>query len=155
VIVRRAERGDVAEIAALWRALAESHAARDPVFALRADAEPALEAAVADALGNESAALWVAADGDGALAGFAAARQDRTRSLARETSRVEITELYVREPLRRRGVGRALADAALAWARARGTRRVEVRVSARNAEGQAFWRALGFGDFVDVLDRRL
>jgi hypothetical protein len=33
--------------------------------------------------------------------------------------------------------------------------RVEVRVAARNAEGQAFWRALGFGDFVDVLDRRL
>jgi N-acetylglutamate synthase len=56
---------------------------------------------------------------------------------------------------RRRGIGRALAGAALAWAQAAGAARVEVRVAARNPGGQAFWRALGFADFVDVLDRRL
>jgi hypothetical protein len=33
--------------------------------------------------------------------------------------------------------------------------RVEVRVAARNRVGQAFWRGLGFEDFVDVLDRQL
>ena len=33
--------------------------------------------------------------------------------------------------------------------------RVGVRVAARNADAQAFWRGQGFGDFVDVLDRRL
>lgn len=154
MIVRRAARGDVARIAALWQQLAESHAARDPVFALRRDVQAALEAAVARALGDADAALWVGVDGADVVA-FAAARLDRTRSLARESSRVEITELYVHEPLRRRGVARALAEAALAWSRAHGARRVEVRVSARNAEGQAFWRALGFADFVDVLDRRL
>jgi hypothetical protein len=33
--------------------------------------------------------------------------------------------------------------------------RVEVRVAARNSEGQAFWRALGFHDLMDVLQRRL
>jgi hypothetical protein len=34
-------------------------------------------------------------------------------------------------------------------------RRLEVRVVAGNAEGQGFWRALGYQDFVDVLQRRL
>jgi hypothetical protein len=33
--------------------------------------------------------------------------------------------------------------------------RVEVRVAVRNAEGQAFWRALGYDDLVDVLQRPL
>jgi hypothetical protein len=32
---------------------------------------------------------------------------------------------------------------------------VVVRVAVRNAEGQAFWRALGFSDWMDVLERRL
>jgi GNAT superfamily N-acetyltransferase len=56
---------------------------------------------------------------------------------------------------RRCGLGCALVAEALAWARERGAARVEVRVGARNPEAQAFWRAQGFGDFVDVLDRRL
>jgi ribosomal protein S18 acetylase RimI-like enzyme len=72
-----------------------------------------------------------------------------------ERARAEITELWVRPGARRSGLGGSLAGAALAWAREQGAERVEVRVAARNAEGQAFWRALGFGSFVDVLDRRL
>ena len=39
--------------------------------------------------------------------------------------------------------------------RRNGMKRVEVRVASRNPEGQAFWRALGFGDLMDVLHRRL
>jgi len=72
-----------------------------------------------------------------------------------ETGRVSITELFVRDSGRRSGLGRALAEAAFAWAKERGAERVEVRVAVRNAAGQGFWRALGFGDFVDVLHRRL
>jgi GNAT superfamily N-acetyltransferase len=75
--------------------------------------------------------------------------------VAVEAHRVEITELVVARGARRGGRGRALVEAALAWARERGAARVEVRVAARNAAGQAFWRSLGFGAFVDVLDRRL
>ena len=52
-------------------------------------------------------------------------------------------------------VALALLEAGLAWARSRGTRRVEARVSSLNPAGQAFWRAAGFGDFMDVLHRRL
>ena len=41
------------------------------------------------------------------------------------------------------------------WLRERGVPRVEVRVAVRNAAGQAFWRALGYDDLVDVLQRSL
>ena len=72
-----------------------------------------------------------------------------------ETRRAEITDLYVAPSRRRRGCGRALVDAATRWASGRGAERVEVHVSPRNPEAQAFWRAAGYGDHMSVLHRRL
>jgi ribosomal protein S18 acetylase RimI-like enzyme len=152
--VRPAQRSEVPAIAALWVALLESHAALDPVFALRAGALAALEAELRRALADADTALFVA-DAEGFIAGFCAARFERSRGLVRESCRAEITELVVEPTARRRGFGRALAHAAFAWARERGASRVEVRVAARNDAGQAFWRRLGFAAFVDVLDLRL
>ena len=77
------------------------------------------------------------------------------RRFSRKFERAEITDLGVREGLRRRGIGRALVGAAADWITERGVARVEVRVAAGNREGQAFWRALGYGDLMDVLHRRL
>jgi GNAT superfamily N-acetyltransferase len=79
----------------------------------------------------------------------------RGPAIAVEARRAEITEIVVAWGARRGGRGRALVEAALGWARERGAVRVEVRVAAANAPGQSFWRSLGFGAFVDVLDRRL
>jgi len=152
--VRPAQRRDLPGVTALWVALLESHAALDSVFALRAGAPAALEAELSRAFEDADTALFVA-DADGCIAGFCAAHFERSPALARESCRAEITELVVEPAVRRRGIGRALADAALGWARRRGAVRVEVRVAARNDAGQAFWRRLGFGAFVDVLDRRL
>jgi hypothetical protein len=44
---------------------------------------------------------------------------------------------------------------ALRWVRESGVTRVEVQVARGNAEGQAFRRSEGFGDFMDVLHKRL
>ena len=105
-------------------------------------------------LRDADAAVFVWDEG-GDVAGFCTARIDRAPPILEERERAEITDLAVREDARRRGVGTALADAACAWIASRGVERVEVRVAARNALGQAFWRARGFGDLVDVLHRRL
>jgi ribosomal protein S18 acetylase RimI-like enzyme len=72
-----------------------------------------------------------------------------------ETMRAEITDLGVRGDARRRGIATALLETALDWVRASGATRIEVQVAHANAVGQAFWRARGFGDFMDVLDKRL
>ena len=87
--------------------------------------------------------------------GLCVVQVDRAPAILEEPRRAQISELYVRAEGRRRGVGRALAAAALAHARELGVRRLEVRVSTRNLAAQTFWRALGFRDFMDVLDLRL
>ena len=99
-------------------------------------------------------ALFVAGD-PGAVFAFAIACVRRAPPIHPETCRAEISDLYVAPSLRRRGCGRALVAAALDWARARGAERVEVRVSPRNPEAQAFWRAAGYGAHMEVLHRRI
>ena len=152
--IRAAAPRDLDRVAALWTALAAHHGRIDPLFRPRADCDASVRALLAAQLRDPDAALFVC-DAGGELLGFCGVRIDRAPPIFEETARVEITDLGVREGARRRGVGRALCEAALAWARARGHGRVEVRVAAGNPEGQGFWRALGFGDLMDVLQRRL
>jgi ribosomal protein S18 acetylase RimI-like enzyme len=152
--IRAAAPRDLDRVAALWTALAAHHARLDPLFRQRPGTDAAVRKLLAAQLRDPDAALFVC-DLDGDLVGFCGVRIDRAPPVFEETARVEITDLGVREGLRRRGIGRALCEAALAWAAQRGHRRVEVRVAAANAEGQGFWRALGFRDLMDVLHRRL
>ena len=72
-----------------------------------------------------------------------------------ETERGEIEHLLVRGASRRRGIGRSLAEASLAWMSERGIQRAEIQVAVENAGARAFWDALGFTAATDVLERRL
>jgi len=161
-------------VAELWTEITEHHARLDPFFRQRSDAQGqselrgllnALErdpdAAIfvyalgeseaGDAARQSSGAAAPAAD----LAGLCIVRIDHAPPILEETERAEITDLGVREVHRRRGVASQLLEAALAWVRAAEVERVEVQVASGNPEGQAFWRARGFGDLMDVLHKRL
>ena len=150
--LRRAAKDDLAAVTALWIELTRHHAALDPHFALRPDAEGEARRLLEAQLRDPDTAIFVAGDPPGA---FAIVDVRRAPPIHPETCRAEITDLYVVPALRRRGAGRALAAAATRWASARGAERVEVRVSPRNPEAQAFWRALGYGAHMEVLHRRL
>jgi ribosomal protein S18 acetylase RimI-like enzyme len=157
--VRDAHPRDLDRLVELWSDLADHHARVDPLFELRSDAGPRVRELLAAGLRGPDAAtfVWEMSGGTGPieLVGFCTLRIDRAPSIQHETERAEITDLGVSPAQRRRGIGRALVAAARDWLTARGVERVEVRVATGNPEGQAFWRALGFDDFVDVLHRRL
>ncbi len=152
--LRRARVDDLAGLVELWIEITAHHAALDPLFTLRPDAGPVIERLIRSQLRDPDTAIFVV-DALDTLAGFCCVRVDRAPAILEETRRVEITDLGVRVALRRRGLGRALAAAALDWTAERGVDRIEVRVASLNAEGQAFWRELGFDDLMDVLQRRL
>ena len=152
--IRAATRRDLDRVVALWEELAAHHARLDPLFRLRRDADARIRSFLAEHVGARDAALFVY-DLERDLAGFCAVRALRAPPVFEETERAEISDLAVRVGRRRQGIGRALVDRSLVWTEQRGLERVEVRVASSNREGQAFWRALGFGDLVDVLQRRL
>jgi len=151
-VVRRAGVAELDALVELWLEVARHHQDLDPYFRLRPDARDEARQLLARELADPDAAAFVAGD---PAAGFCIVRVDQAPPIHEETGRAEITDLGVRPGARRAGLGRALVGEAMAWARERGVERVEIRVAAANSEGQAFWRAVGFGDFMDVLHRRL
>jgi ribosomal protein S18 acetylase RimI-like enzyme len=152
--VRRGIARDLDRVCALWTLISDHHRALGPSFRLRPAAEAEIHQLLAAMLRDPDCAFFVF-EGDGDLHGLAIVRIDRAPPIHVETARAEITDVGVRAAHRRRGIGSALVARALAWIRERGVERVEVRVAHANAEGQAFWRAQGFGDLMDVLERRL
>lgn len=152
--VRPARVQDLDRVAALWSAITEHHAHLDPLFSMRRDADAELRELLSVLLRDRDAEILVY-DIDGDLPGMCIVRIDRAPPILEEVERAEITDLGVRASLRRQGIGRALVDEALRWIAASGVERVEVQVARGNVEGQAFWRAAGFGDFMDVLHKRL
>jgi ribosomal protein S18 acetylase RimI-like enzyme len=154
LLVRVAVMRDLDRVAALWTAITSHHGPIDPVFRMRDDADGELRELLS-AIQRDPDAVILVYDDAGDLPGMCIARIDRAPPIMQEVERAEITDVGVREDARRRGIGRALVDEALAWVRDSGVHRVEVQVACANAEGQAFWRALGFGDLMDVLHKRL
>lgn len=153
-VVRPAETRDLDRVAALWTAITHHHATLDPLFTQRADADDALRALIGDLHRDRDAAIFVF-DEDGDLPGMCIVRIDQAPPILEETERAEITDIGVRQDARRHGIAGRLVEAALAWVRAAGVERVEVQVAKGNEEGQAFWRAQGFGDLLDILHKRI
>lgn len=152
--VRRAEARDLDALAELFSQLLAHHDALEPAFRVRDGARERLPKLLARQLGDPDAAIFVWEEECG-LVGFCSARALLAPDALVEASHARIDDLAVRSDRRRRGVGRALVEAACRWARSRGVERLRVRVAARNPEGQAFWRALGYQGFVEILERRL
>lgn len=157
VTYRRATLDDLDAVAALWAELTAYHAPLDPALRLRPNAASEVRELVRAMLRDPNAAAWLGWKGRaafGAPQALCMARVEAAPPVLEEAMRGEIGDLYVAPAARRVGLGRALVAEARAWLEPRGVRRIEVRVSPRNAAGQAFWRRLGFAPFMDVLDLR-
>lgn len=139
--VRPATDGDRAGILDLGPRLAEGVAPwRDQAEALLAGRRW-LEDSLAAAKAGEGEVL-VAADEDG-IGGVVSIRPSTHFTGERDGY---IGELAVAERVSHRGVGRALIDAAEAWARSRGLRNLTLHTGAFNTNARAFYAALGFAE---------
>ncbi len=155
-LVRTAGPHERRALGALLDALLEHHEAgpRYDVDPASGDREESLGALLAPYLGHRDGRVFVVDGAEGPVALLSAAIARREPPFA-ERRRGHIEHLVVRPDARRRGLGRALVDEALAWFRASGVVRVELQVDDRNPEGRAFWQRLGFGEVAHVLEHRL
>ena len=102
--------------------------------------------------GSDAGALYVAEDGEGSVIGLVACFVDKD-ALEVEPAEVVMEDLVVAAGLRRRGVGRALVEVALGFARERRVRRVVVSALVVNEDALATYRALGFRPLYTRLER--
>lgn len=129
--IRAAQPGDEAELEAMIRALWPD-----------ADDAPALAAGCAR--GTQGAPTWIAFAPDGEAVGFL---YMSIRSHAEDCYEGPVPYIegwWVAEPMRRRGVARALLAAAEAWCRAQGHYAIASDTEVENTASQLMHQALGF-----------
>lgn len=127
VVVRPARAGEAAELAQLGGELGY-------------DLETSQVARRLQELSDECVAL--VAECDGRVAGWIEVALES--ALVIQQPSAIVTGLVVTRGARRRGVGRALVDAAVAWAREHGARALRVRSRVQREDAHAFYEALGF-----------
>ena len=98
-------------------------------------------------------AIFVAEDEAGQVIGLLSASQRWTLWHTGPCAFIE--ELVVDEQARRQGVGHALIQAVLDWARAQGCSEIEVSTDHDNTDAQAFYRRLGFESEALLLEYEL
>jgi ribosomal protein S18 acetylase RimI-like enzyme len=103
-------------------------------------------------LAADDARLWVG-EHHLTIVGYCLVRLSQRPPVFEDRSYAEILDLAVEEPYRRCGLGTALVTEAQGWVESRGIRRVELRVSAYNEGGLAFWRKLGYQSYLEVMYR--
>lgn len=154
--IRPALSADHAQVHALFAQVDAMHRARLPeVF--RASPGPARAAGWwEERIAGQDCALLVA-DHMGELLGLVELVDSAAPSspLHHPRRHALIDTLVVKEGHQRRGIGRALMEAAHAWAIARGLGQVQLNVWEANPEARAFYEALGYATLSRKLGRRL
>jgi ribosomal protein S18 acetylase RimI-like enzyme len=152
--IRAASTNDRDALQALWRVIDELHIAIVPSFF--GWAEDRSELALRRALADLNEMLLVAED-DVAVRGMAhVVLYDTPEGEGRRpVRRGHLDSLVVQEEFRRRGCGRALMDAARAWARQKGASQMVLTVWHGNHEAEQFYTGLGFIPISQVLGAKL
>jgi len=145
VTIRHAVAADLDAIAALLEEVDELHRTALPWLFRRLDG--AEQTAFRDAFVSKSDhAAFLAVAPDGTFAGvlFAFVRPPPRAPIVQPAVVAELDALAVRTAFRRRGIGKQLVQAALAWANLAGASRIELGVFDFNEPARAFWASLGF-----------
>jgi len=155
VRVRRAKVADLPVVTRLWRELVGFHEALGGQdFRLAPGAEAGWRKYLREHLGK-SHQLVLVAEISGRAVGFLVASVDLRQGIFMEREYGHISDVYVQEPERRKGVGQALVAEALRWFEEKRVGRVRLQTDARNTLGFEFWKKLGFQTTVFTMDKLL
>ncbi len=153
--VHPAKPEDLPELIRLWRELIgfdETLGGQD--FRLAAGTPGKWEKHLRSFLGKGSRIAYVAQAG-GTSVGFLLASLEQPPGIFMERKYGHVSAVYVQEPYRGKGVGRALVAAALGWFDGKRVSRVRVATDAKNGLSVEFWKKLGFQTTVLTMDKLL
>ena len=137
----------------LWRDMMDFHARVEPRFRpLPSSAgEQAWERHLRENVwGNEDWCVFVA-EADAVLVGQIMGVLRDSIPVLEPHRYGYVTDIVVDPAARRSGLGQALFEALEAWFRERGVSHLQLQVAHKNPVSQAFWRAMGCTDYMDML----
>ena len=156
VVIRIATPADLEAVLAMRLALLREHAGNAVYGRLRADAPARARELFAGQLASAQEVTFLASlPPDATPAGILRCMEGRGSPLLDPPRYGYVASVYVQPEQRRRGVLRALMDAAVAWSRARGLDELRLHAAADNADANAAWQAMGFDVAEHLRVRRL
>lgn len=147
VTIRRAQLSDLDELTRLWKELVEFHVALDPRFALAEDAEKHWRTRLAQQIKDDNWRVLIA-DDMGAAVGFISGVVREMPPVVREKYEGFVEDAVVAGQARRGGIGEQLYRALCEWFQTRNVKTVGLSVAVANPAAQAFWRKMGFDDYM-------
>lgn len=149
VLIRPALPPDLPAVIALWRQLQDINASFDPRLTLGESAADWFIGYLADQLDNPNMAVLVA-EQEKTIIGYTFGQIMRRPTLASGDCGY-VADVCVEEAWRGQGIGRQLYEHLRAWFRANGITAIEVQVVRANPASQAFWRKMGYSEFLRTL----
>jgi len=136
----------------LWELLAKHHERLSDGFSLGPDSKRKWSGYLREKFGEISTKLVVAEE-EGEIVGFMLCLLEPNVPVYRERKIGVISDVFVKQQRRRKGLAKKMLDYAAEWLRKNKVRTVRLNVAADNLEARAAWRMLGFESF--MIDKRL
>lgn len=145
--VRDAKKQDLDDVANLWEKLAKHHEGLSDDFALAWDSKRRWSKYLHSKFSEISTKLIVAVE-NGKIIGFMLCMLSPNVPIYKERKLGIISDAYVQEERRKKGVTKKMFDVAMKWFQKNKVKRVELNVASINPEAQAVWKSLGFEPFM-------
>jgi len=152
--VRAACLSDIEALTALWGEMMAAHREVDERFVFVPGVERSVAQHLRSLVRSPDSAVFVADAGD-AVVGYVVGDLHRRPPWYPAGSFGFISDMYVRPEWRRKRVGTALVRALEQWMAGRGVTSVELLAAERNPAGLAFWRAMGYTDYLRMMRREI
>jgi ribosomal protein S18 acetylase RimI-like enzyme len=153
-IIREARRHEGPAVTALWKEMMDLHGTLDSRFRFESGASREFERHFAATIRSRDARILVADSGN-LVVGYILGEIHDRKALYPEGKYGFISDICVTGASRNQGIGRGLVDGLMLWFKNRGITAVELFAADRNPESMAFWRSMGFVDFLRLMRTEL
>jgi ribosomal protein S18 acetylase RimI-like enzyme len=145
--IRRATPEDLEAVLDLWQEMMDHHARLDRRFQQVADSRDHFRVTLREWMADDAQRVLVAVD-DGEIVGYTIGRIAENPPMFELRFLGHVSDICVARERRRQGIGRKLFAALLNWFRRQGLPVVQLSVATANPVSQAFWREMGFQDYL-------
>lgn len=152
IVIRDARPDELGQVVRLWEKLVEHHSSFSPYYVIAPDGKQKWSRYLAQKFSEKSTKLIVAAE-NGEIVAFMLCLLSPNEPIFKDRTLGIISDVYVDEDRRRKGVAREMLRQALRWFKKNKVKHVQISVAANNIEGRAAWAQLGFKPF--MLHKRL
>ncbi|MBU7022614.1 MAG: GNAT family N-acetyltransferase [Theionarchaea archaeon] len=153
-MIRTAQPQDIDVITELNCELADYHRALDVYYKSGRETRSVFKQYVCSILDNGHYRIVVAEVRD-RIVGYCIGRIEPTKPFVTLERIGKISDTYVKERYRNRGIGKSMVHSLFNWFRDKGIFQVELSVDSRNESGVKAWEGLGFRECMKKMRREL